>query len=162
MDGGAWGELLFYILIYGFLFFTFIGVLRWFILRNDGRKHLNTKILTSICIFITIFGFIANYNSKKNRLQELSGSYEVQNFKCQKCLDCKVILKTNGTYMLLQSTKLIDSGKWDYKDIDFDAAFLRTDFIFDGVTSYGREIDSKRIISYIKNSDCSKRKMIQE
>jgi len=159
MDGGAVGELLFYIIKFGALLISVVGVIRWWKLRKDNRKHWQTKILTTISVLITLYLFIGEYAQSKTRMTELAGVYEVQRLNCEDCFKCKATLNQNGTYKLERNGEVIDSGNWDYKDVDFDAEYLRTDLIFDGQKSSGPELDSLNIISSMKSEECVKKIM---
>ena len=43
---------------YTVLVFAYVGVYPWVTTRNDGKRHLQTKILTIICVLLVIFFFI--------------------------------------------------------------------------------------------------------
>jgi len=152
MDAG--GELIFYIIKFGALLVSIIGIIRLWFVRNDNRKHLQTKVFTLIATIISIALFTGEYNQSKKRMNELAGVYKVENFKCEKCIECNATLIKDGTYKLEQNNKILDSGKWSFEDIEFDAEFLRTDLIFDGQRVYGRELDSTRVIANLENTDC--------
>ncbi len=152
MDAG--GELLFYIFKYGVLLISIVGIIRLWILRNDKQKHILTKIFTSITTIFALLLFIGEYNHNNERMAELAGVYEVQRLNCEDCIKCKATLIDDGTYKLERNNKIIDSGNWDFKDIEFEMQFLRTDLIFDGQVTYGRESDSLKIISSMKSDEC--------
>lgn len=61
MDGSAAGELIGIIIKYALLTFSFVGVYRWIQTRKDGKRHLQTKILTIICVLLSLYLFLGKY-----------------------------------------------------------------------------------------------------
>jgi len=146
MDG-TFGELLFYIIGYSFLLFSIIGIVRLLKLQNDAKKHYLTKIMTFIFIAITFFLFIGSSIGHKNEMEELAGDYIIEYYKCEKCFNCIVKLKINGTYELTKSKQIIDTGDWD-----FTKTFVTPFIIFNNGNE--QQINSNRTLSYIKNNNC--------
>ncbi len=146
MDG-AFGELLYYLIKYGFLLISIIGITRLVILRKDKRKHITTKVITSFFFIVTLYLFVGSYISRKEKMKELSGEYKIKYFNCEDCKNCIAQLNNNGTYTLLKKGEIIDKGGWDFTE-----PFLTTFIIFnDGIE---QEIRLNNTILSIKNNNC--------
>ena len=146
MDG-AFGELIFHVIKFSFLFISIFGVLRILILRKDTKKHNLTKILTLIFLVSTLYLFTRSYITHQKEMKELAGNYSIEYYKCEKCINCIAKLKSDGTYVLKQNKQILDTGDWDFTKT------LVTPFI---IFNNGNEqqINSNRTISYIKNNNC--------
>ncbi|MDC7998047.1 hypothetical protein [Gilvibacter sediminis] len=52
------GEFLADLIKYAVLVFAYVGLYRWITTRNDGKRHIQTKVLTIICVLLVIFFFV--------------------------------------------------------------------------------------------------------
>ena len=124
------------------------GLLRILILKNDGKKHWLTKILTCFFVLLTSYIFIGSYRFRHSQLDKIVGDYKLHYYKCEECLGCIVRLRNDDTYTLLKDEVEIDKGNWDFSEY-VETIFLK---IENGTQS--DILDTTRTISYIKNEGC--------
>lgn len=124
------------------------GLLRLLILRNDGKKHWLTKILTCFFVLLASYIFLGSYRVRHSQLEKIAGDYKLHSYKCEECLGCIVRLRNDETYTLLKDGVEIDKGNWDFSEY-VETIFLK---IENGTQS--DILDTTRTISYIKNAGC--------